>query len=43
MEIKKVAIQDIENLKKIAKQTFIETYSSVNSEENMTEYLESKF
>ena len=43
MKIRKVSIQDIENLKEIAKRTFVETYSSVNSEENMTEYLENKF
>ncbi|SDR94456.1 hypothetical protein SAMN05216503_1470 [Polaribacter sp. KT25b] len=43
MEIRKVSIQDIENLKEIAKRTFIETYSLVNSKENMTNYLENKF
>ena len=43
MEIRKVSIQDIENLKEIAKRTFIETYSSSNSEENITDYLENKF
>ncbi len=43
MEIRKVSIQDIENLKEIGKRTFVETYSSVNSEENMTQYLENKF
>ena len=43
MEISKASIQDIEKLKEIAKRTFIETYSSVNSKENMTNYLENKF
>ena len=43
MEIRQVSIKDIENLKEIGKRTFVETYSSVNSEENMTEYLENKF
>ncbi|MDO7173224.1 GNAT family N-acetyltransferase [Mariniflexile sp. AS56] len=43
MQIRKISIQDIENLKEIGKRTFIETYASVNSKENMTEYLENKF
>ncbi|CAM1352702.1 GNAT family N-acetyltransferase [Tenacibaculum halocynthiae] len=43
MKIKKVTIQDIESLKEISKLTFIETYSSKNSYENMAKYLENEF
>lgn len=43
MKIRKANIQDIEKLKEIGKQTFYETFSSENSEENMTEYLENGF
>ncbi len=43
MKIKKVTIQDIESLKEISKLTFIETYSSKNSHENMAKYLENEF
>jgi hypothetical protein len=43
MEIRKVNVQDIEKLKEIGKLTFAETFSSENSEENMTEYLENGF
>ncbi|WP_431167098.1 GNAT family N-acetyltransferase [Tenacibaculum halocynthiae] len=43
MTIKKITIQDIESLKEISKLTFIETYSSKNSYENMTKYLENEF
>lgn len=43
MEIKKVSLKDIEKLREIGKLTFAETFSSDNSEENMTEYLENGF
>ncbi|MFX0555290.1 GNAT family N-acetyltransferase [Maribacter sp. CXY002] len=43
MEIRKVNIGDIEKLKKIGKQTFAETFSFENSEDNMNEYLEKGF
>ncbi|MGO4911698.1 GNAT family N-acetyltransferase [Leeuwenhoekiella sp. W20_SRS_FM14] len=43
MKIRKVIIQDIENLKEIGKLTFAETFSSDNSEENMLKYLEEGF
>jgi len=43
MKIRKANIQDIEKLKEIGKRTFYETFSSENSEENMTEYLENGF
>lgn len=39
MHIRKVTLNDIDQLKKIGKQTFAETFSSDNSEENMNEYL----
>ena len=41
--IKKVTITDIDQLQKIGRQTFYETYSSLNSRENMTKYLEEWF
>ncbi|WP_175418973.1 hypothetical protein [Aureibaculum algae] len=43
MEIRKVSINDIDKLKEIGNRTFIETYASVNCEENMAEYLENPF
>lgn len=43
MKIRKVTIIDLQKLKEIGIQTFSETFSSVNSQENMTKYLESRF
>lgn len=43
MKIRKINLKDIEALKAIGKQTFIETFSSENSEENMANYLKSGF
>lgn len=43
MNIRKVNIGDIQELKEIGILTFAETFSSVNSEENMKEYLENGF
>ena len=43
MNIRKVSSKDIEKLREIGKLTFAETFSSDNSEENMTEYLENGF
>lgn len=43
LEIKKVTIQDVNQLQQIGQQTFIETYASMNSEENMNAYLEDNF
>lgn len=43
IEIKKVTIADIEQLQKISRETFSETFSSSNSEENMKQYLEVGF
>lgn len=41
--IKKVTINDIDLLQKIGKQTFYETFSAGNTEENMTTYLNEGF
>lgn len=41
--IKEVILSDIEQLQKIGRQTFWETFSSVNTEENMKKYLEESF
>lgn len=41
--IKKISLSEIEELQKIGKQTFSETFADDNSEENMNEYLEDKF
>lgn len=43
VEIKKVSIKDIEQLKHIGRETFYETFSEVNTEENMKQYLEQGF
>lgn len=43
MNIRKVTITDLKILKEIGERTFIETFASENSSENMTEYLESAF
>jgi diamine N-acetyltransferase len=43
IEIRKVGMGDIKELQTIAKQTFIETFAAVNSEENMKVYLEQGF
>ena len=39
IEINKVTLSDIEQLQKIGRQTFYETFSASNSEENMKRYL----
>lgn len=39
IEISKVTINDLENLQKISIKTFSETFSNVNTPENMTKYL----
>jgi ribosomal protein S18 acetylase RimI-like enzyme len=41
--IKKVTLNDIEQLQKIGRRTFYETFSAGNTEENMTKYLEEVF
>lgn len=43
IKIKKLTLNDIEPLQKIGRQTFFETFSSVNTEENMKKYLDEKF
>ncbi len=43
MIVRKVGLNDIEKLKAIGRQTFADTFSSFNSEENMMEYLENGF
>ncbi len=39
IEIRKVNLTDVVQLQKIARQTFFETFSDLNTEENMTKYL----
>ncbi|MBF0577751.1 GNAT family N-acetyltransferase [Dysgonomonas sp. GY617] len=41
--IKKVTLNNINQLQEIGRRTFHETFSSTNTEENMTNYLEEKF
>lgn len=41
--LKKVSLNEIDKLQSIGKQTFVETFSSNNSEENMKLYLEKSF
>ncbi|HRG18224.1 MAG TPA: GNAT family N-acetyltransferase [Flavobacterium lutivivi] len=43
IEIKKVTLDDIDQLQKIGRQTFYETFSTGNTEENMTKYLNEGF
>lgn len=43
IETKKVTTQDIGELQKIGRQTFFETFSSANTEENMNQYLKDGF
>ncbi len=43
IEIQKVTLNDIDQLQKIGRQTFYETFSAGNSEENMTKYLDVGF
>ena len=43
IEIKKVAINDLLQLQKIGRQTFYETFSEGNTEENMNKYLQEGF
>lgn len=43
IEIKKITLDDIDQLQKIGKQTFFETFAASNSEENMRQYLEEGF
>jgi len=43
IEIRKVTVNDIEALQQIGRQTFAETFSDSNSEDNMAKYLEEGF
>ncbi len=43
IEIRKVTIKDLDELQKIGRQTFYETFASGNTEENMSKYLEESF
>lgn len=42
-EITKVSLNDIDQLQKIGRQTFYETFATRNTEENMTKYLDEAF
>ena len=43
IDIKKVTLNDIDQLQKISRQTFYETFSAGNTEDNMKQYLEEGF
>lgn len=43
IQIQRIALNEIEQLQKIGRQTFQETFSESNSEENMRNYLEEGF
>lgn len=43
IEIKKVTIDDLDQLQQIGRQTFYETFASGNTEENMNKYLDEAF
>ncbi|WP_313267014.1 GNAT family N-acetyltransferase [Epilithonimonas vandammei] len=43
IQIKKVGLEDIADLQSIGRQTFAETFSEGNSEEDMNQYLEKQF
>lgn len=43
ISIQKATLEDIEQLQKIGRETFFETFSSSNTEENMKQYLEEGF
>lgn len=43
IQLKKVTLIDIDQLQKIGRQTFFETFAESNTEENMKKYLENSF
>jgi Acetyltransferases len=43
VQIKRVTLSDIDQLQKISRQTFEETFSATNTEENMKKYLDDSF
>ncbi|UTN02943.1 GNAT family N-acetyltransferase [Flavobacterium bizetiae] len=43
IEIKRITVQELDQLKEIGRKTFHETFSESNDDENMTKYLDEKF
>jgi diamine N-acetyltransferase len=43
IEVYKIELKEIEQLQKVAKQTFLETFAESNTEENMQKYLNEGF
>jgi ribosomal protein S18 acetylase RimI-like enzyme len=43
IDVKRVTLNDIDQLQRIGRQTFFETFSTGNTEENMNKYLEEGF
>jgi ribosomal protein S18 acetylase RimI-like enzyme len=43
INIRKVTLNDIEQLQEISRQTFLDTFASANTEENIKKYLEENF
>lgn len=43
IEIKKIGLSELEQLQLIGRQTFLETFAEVNTEENMQRYLDESF
>ena len=43
VEIRKITLAHVEQLQQIGRQTFIETFREINTEENMTKYLDESF
>jgi ribosomal protein S18 acetylase RimI-like enzyme len=43
IDVKRVTVKDIDQLQEIGRQTFFETFSAGNTEENMKKYLEEGF
>nr|AIA10482.1 acetyltransferase (GNAT) family [uncultured bacterium] len=43
IKIKKATINDVDRLQKIGRETFYETFSAANTEENMKQYLRNEF
>jgi len=43
IEIKKIGLSELEQLQLIGRQTFLETFAEVNTEENMQKYLDESF
>lgn len=41
--IKRATVEDVDRLQKISRKTFFETYSTLNSDKDMEEYLEKNF